>query len=341
MRGVVSRADPRTLTLALLVGGALCALLLWWFGVDGVVAALRQARPLGLAWYALLSALVVLLLAVRWRLVARALGGAPPLTRLAAARLAGDAVGALLPLTRVGGDPLRAVLVRDAAPSLAAAGAGVAIDRLLELIGNMVAVIAYVTVFALTRADATQAPRSLGIAMAVLLVVIAVQLFALARGHRPLAPLYGGRVRRLAPRLTPWFDGLRHVEDHLQTFFQAHRRAFVAGLACAVATELLILAQYHALLAAFGIALDLPVLLLVLLGGGLARAVPMPAGLGALEAAQVLVVGASTGRADLGFVVGVLVRLHETLLLLIGLAALAWCGASPARQAAVAREASR
>ncbi len=328
--------------LPLLVGGALCALLLWWFGVDGVVAALRQARPLGLAWYAILSALVLLLLAVRWRLVARALGGAPPLARLAAARLAGDAVGALLPLTRLGGDPLRAVLVRGAAPSLAAAGAGVAIDRLLELIGNMVAAIAYVTVFALTRADAaTPAPRSLGIAMAVLLVVLAVQLLALARGHRPLAPLYGARVRRLAPRLTPWFDGLRRVEDHLQTFFQAHRRAFVAGLACAVGTELLIIAQYHALLAAFGIALDLPVLLLVLLGGGLARAVPLPAGLGALEAAQVLVVGASTGRADLGFVVGVLVRLHETLLLLIGLAALAWCGASPMRQAAVAREASR
>jgi len=328
MRGVVSRAAPRTLTLALLAGGAVFALLLWWFGVDGVVAALRQARPLGLAWYATLSALVLLLVAVRWRLVARALGGAPPLARLAAARLAGDAVGALLPLTRLGGDPLRAVLVRDASPSLAAAGAGVAIDRLLELVGNMLAVIAYVAIFALSRAEAAPAPRTLAVAMAGLLLPLVALLVMLARGVRPLAPLHGARARRLLPRLARWFDGLRRVEDHLLTFFAAHRGTFVAGLALAVGTEGVIVAQYHALLGAFGVGLDLPVLLLVLIGGGVARAVPAPAGLGALEAVQVLAVGAATGRADLGFVVALLVRLHETLLLLAGLAALALFGVS-------------
>ena len=42
-------------------------------------------------------------------------------------------------------------------------------------------------------------------------------------------------------------------------------------------------------------------------------------------------VGATTGRADLGFVVGVIMRLHETLLVVAGMVALSLLGFSPAR----------
>jgi hypothetical protein len=45
----------------------------------------------------------------------------------------------------------------------------------------------------------------------------------------------------------------------------------------------------------------------------------------------VLAVGATTGQAELGFVVGIIVRLHETLLLLAGMAALSLLGVSPRR----------
>lgn len=316
--------------LALLAGAGLFALLAWGFGLDGVLAALRRASPAGLATYALISGTVVLLLATRWQLVARAVGNDRPLARFAPARLAGDAVAALLPFARVGGDPLRAVLAREPGAPLAPATAGVAVDRLLELLGNMLAVITYVSVFALSRhASSAAAPVALGAVMVVLLVLLVAQLVALGRGHRPLAVL--DRLRRRVPRLGRWIAGLERVEAHLIAFFAARRRVFLAGCALALCTELLIVAQYHALLAAFGVRVELPVLLLVLLGGGLARAVPTPGALGALEGAQVLAVGAATGRAELGFVIGVLVRLHETVLLLAGLGALALLGGARLR----------
>ena len=56
-----------------------------------------------------------------------------------------------------------------------------------------------------------------------------------------------------------------------------------------------------------------------------------------LEAAQVAVVGAAAGRPDIGFVVGVIVRLHETLLLALGLLVLSYQGMSLARLRAAAR----
>ncbi|MGH7788775.1 MAG: lysylphosphatidylglycerol synthase domain-containing protein, partial [Candidatus Binatia bacterium] len=143
--------------------------------------------------------------------------------------------------------------------------------------------------------------------------------------------LYGARVRSLLPRLAPALDGLERVEVHLGELLRQQPRALLLGVALSLLIELLIVLQYHVLLGAFGVSLALPTLLLVLLGGGLANAAPTPAGLGALEAAQVALVGLASGRPDIGLVVGVIVRLHETLLLGIGLAALSYQGVSLAR----------
>lgn len=317
----------------LLAGALLLAGLGWWFGLGAALAALRRAQPAGLALYAAATAAVLLLLVGRWRLVAAAVGSRPSLARLTAARLAGDAAASLLPFARLAGDPLRAVLARGEGTPLSAASAGVAVDRLLELTGNLLAVLAYVTVFSLATAGARagRTPLAVAAGTAVLLLLLAALFVRLARGQRPLAPLYGARARGWLPRRGAWLDGIRRVEAHLVEFFRAHRASFLAGLGLTVAVELLVVAQYHALLAAFGIHLELPVLLLVLLGGGVARAVPAPAALGALEATQVVAVGATTGQPELGFVVGLIVRLHETLLVVVGVAALAALGISPAR----------
>jgi len=317
------------LILPLLLLAALC----WWFGLEPLARTLAHASPAGLIGYLLLTGGVLLLYAMRWRLIVRSLGGRLPLGRLVAARLAGDAVGALVPSARLAGEPLRVALARDACASTAQSSAGVALDRFLEIVGNTLAVLAYVAIFLITRgaSGVGSAPIALAATMALLLLGLIALMIRLRRGHRPLAPLYGERARRRAPRLATWMDGLRKVEDHLLHFFRQHPRAFFIGLAGSVLIEAMTLLQYHALLSAFGIALDLPTLCLVVLGSGVANGAPVPAGLGALEAAQVALVGAAAGRPELGFVIGIIVRLHETLLLGLGLAALSYRGVSWAR----------
>ena len=326
--------------VSLLAGAAMLAALAWWFGIGGVVAALRDASPAGLATYLALSLAVLLLQAARWRAMAAAVDAPIGLGRAMSARLAGDGVASLLPLARVAGDPLRAVLACQGDTRLSASTAGVAIDRLLELIGNVLAVITYVAIFSAASVGAAspRASLALGGAMLALLVALALLVVRLARGGRPLALLYGPRVRGWLGRRAGWLDGLRRVEDHLLDFFAAHRATFVAGIVFTVVIELVVVLQYDALFGAFGVHLELPVLLMVLLGGGVARAVPTPGALGTLEAAQVLTLGATTGRADLGFVVGVIMRLHETLLALAGLAALSALGFSPSRLPAASRQ---
>src|SRR6185295_5777631 len=100
-------------TLLRLLGGlAMIALLLWWFGTAGLAEAIGHLRPLYLCVYLLLAVAVLVGYSLRWRLVARAVGRTPSLARLVATRLAGDAIGGLVPSAKLAGEPVRIALLR-------------------------------------------------------------------------------------------------------------------------------------------------------------------------------------------------------------------------------------
>jgi uncharacterized membrane protein YbhN (UPF0104 family) len=121
------------------------------------------------------------------------------------------------------------------------------------------------------------------------------------------------------------------TEGHLIVFFREHPTVFVTGLTLTLAIELTIILQYWLLLAAFGIEVDPTTLLVAITLTGAAHAVPTPAGLGALEGAQVTLFAAVAGQPALGFVVAVVMRMHETLWIVVGLATLTLRGVPPGR----------
>jgi uncharacterized protein (TIRG00374 family) len=315
---------------SLLAGLTALGVLCWMFGLDEVLAALARVRPEYLAAYLGVACAVRLAYSLRWWLVARVVGEPPALARCVAARLAGDAVGALIPTGRVGGDPLRVALVYGDGLGGARASAGVAIDRVMELAGNTLCAAAYVAIFSFTRAAGAspRAPWVLIGTLLLLLLALAVPVAMLRRGRRPLTPVLGsGRL----PWLREWVAVVRRTEDHLMRFFRQRPGVFLAGVVGSLLIEALIIVEYYCLLAAFGMRLDLPTLLMTLVASGLVRAVPIPAGLGALEASQVTLMALAGGRPDLGFVVGIVLRLHETWWTAVGLGALSGQGFSMAR----------
>src|SRR5262249_46694296 len=139
-----------------------------------------------------------------------------------------------------------------------------------------------------------------------------IPLLLLWSGRRPLAPLH-----RLARR----GDGIMHrlavlarsTEDQLLVFFADHPGRFVLGVVFSLSIEALVIVEYEALLRAFAIDLPLPVILVSLVFSGLSRVVPTPGGIGALEASQVTALTIAGQAGAVGFLVGLLMRVHETL----------------------------
>lgn len=327
---------------ALLAGLGALAVLFARFGLGDLTAAFANLSVSHLALYLALAGVVRLGFGLRWFLVARALGPAPALSRFVAARLAGDAVGALIPAGSVGGDPLRVLLLcggttstttsttTSATMSATTASAGVALDRLLELVGNTICGMVYVTVFSATYALGPEDRTALVVGvLALLLASLAAPLVLLLKGVRPLTLLLPRALER-RPRWRRVVGLIRRVEDDLVAALRQQPAVLLWGVAGSLAVEAAVVAEYWFLLAAFGIVVELPTLMMMLVTVGLVRAIPVPAGLGALEAGQVTVM-AAVGRAGLGFLVGVVMRLHETLWIAVGLAALSRQGFSLAR----------
>lgn len=316
------RARPRghwLRYLTLLVGCGLMALLVAKFGVRDAWQAIRHANPLYLGAYLICAVAIILGSSARSFMVARTTGNTPPFRRFFTARLAGDAAGGLLPGGKVSGDPLRAAMLYGAGAHGVDASSWIVADRLMEVIGNTLAALAYVAVFTIRQTGSVVFP--IAVSLVAGLVGVAGIIAMIWSGRRPVSPL-------LQP-LVHWFPALgsrilllAEVEDQLQQFFRLHARVFLAGVVLSLAIEAVVVLEYGALFRAFGLALDLPTLMLALLATGLARAVPTPAGLGAIEAGQVAAISYGIGRPDLGFVAGVVLRLHETLWMAVGALAL-------------------
>jgi uncharacterized protein (TIRG00374 family) len=304
-------------------GLGLFALLCWRFGLSELANALAHVQPGIFAAYLVIAAAVLLGYSLRWLAVARALGARSTLAEFWAARVAADAVGGLVPGAKVGGDPLRIALVATNGTSGTVAAAGVAVDRLLELIGNTITTIVCIGIYVLAGAGGSSRSAFLVLAvMTALLVGLVPALLKLKRGLRPVSRKLPARFLERSERGARWLRLVRETEDHMAAFFQGHPTVFVLGLLWTLVIEAVIVAEYYLLLAAFGVHMPLPTLLVSVVATGLARIIPTHAGLGAMEGAQVALFAMTAGKPELGFIVGMLIRLHEVLWTGIGLAAL-------------------
>jgi uncharacterized protein (TIRG00374 family) len=324
-RATATASDTASLRLALpALAGAAAAYVLWrWAAAAGPLPPRFVAAALPI--YLLLWSSTVVLHALRWRMVLRRLGTDQPLLRLARLWLAARAVGSVVPSGTLGGEPVRAHLLTTTSGMSAAQAAGaVALDRSLELAGNMIvgplcvgsAVALGVGSTAGMLAATASALFGLG-----LLVLVYVQA---VRRRPALVPLAGRPLWFLPRRWRARVEGqAEHADRALQDLLAAHPRLVPAGLGVSLAIEGLHLVELTALFAVFGISVPLPLLLLSSIGIGVARALPVTAALGTLEATQVGIFAIGGAALATGLAVAVALRMAETLAILVGLACLA------------------
>jgi glycosyltransferase 2 family protein len=319
--------------LLLLAGAASVLWLVWDLGAANVWEAFHT-----LGWRLAVLVLVPFALAVvfdslGWLLLLTSPGA--PFSILVGARLAGEAVNLATPMASVGGEPLKAYLVREHVP-LDEGLASVIVDKTTVVIGQAVFLAAGLLV-ALVR----DPPRALLYAMTGLLVaeIAGVSGFAWAQ----VAGVVGGGGTWMLDRL-----GLGGVERHREMLTRIDhwlrrqyrdRRAAIAGSAV-----------LHALAWAVG-GLEIYVMLRLLgqpvtLGTALAleafgtavkfATFMIPGSLGALEGGNAAIFAAFGLGGALGLVATLVRRLREATWVLIGMAALSALKTHPAARAASA-----
>jgi glycosyltransferase 2 family protein len=298
--------------------------LLWWAlrnaPLSEIWLALRALQLWQIALLAALNALIYVLVTARWWLVIRAESKNVSLIPLIGVRVSVFGISYFTLGPQVGGEPVQVLyLQRRYGLTVTHATATVIMDKLLEFLANFALLALGLTaVFqaGILAGDGGPAIASL-LGLMVLVTWPLIHLILLYNRIHPLSALMdalqaihkGGKTARF----------VRAAEHLAGRFCRRHPRNLLAALAVSLLAAAGIVGEY-ALMASF-LQVKLPFWQMVAAwtAGWLAFLVPLPAGLGALEAGQVFALGMFGYPAPVAIGLVLLIRGRDILIGALGL----------------------
>ena len=302
------------LGLGLLVLG----FVLWRYGGPALdILAADPSIPLLLAFGTTVS-LSIACLSWRWGYLLAGLAQSLSLGRLMLYRSAAHSLALLIPSGKLGGDPLRIWLeIRSGIPPDSAVGS-VAVDRAQEI--GSTAPFSLIFAALLVQAEVPHLDRAF-MTVAVGSVGLIAGLFLATRRLRRGSGLVSALLR--STRLdrisfirsqSEWIDKSEKAIVKLADQRQRMIVSFIAGLV----SNLIVIAEFALLLHAFDLPANTTAIAAAIFATGAAHLLPIPAGIGVLEGAQIWIFGMLGYSADVGMAVGLAIRLRELAWMLPG-----------------------
>ncbi len=293
-------------------------------------ATLAHIHPKVILALAAWNVIVALAFPLRWYIAVRLLGHRVGYLALARYRFSAFAVSYLTPGAQFGGEPLQvAALVNRHGLSRDEALASVALDKLFDLVANFT----FLAIgLGLIFQQGLLPHLSVGGAPVWLVGLLSLPLLYLAllvAGVRPLGAAAHTVVRRLAHgritarlsgRLSAWSAAIAQAEDRLGCLIRLEPLSAVWLGLPGLLMVLLSLSEYWLALYALGFHLTLAQTVIAFTATRLAFLTPLPAGMGALEAGQILALGALGFGPGAALAVSAWIRLRDAAITAAGIA---------------------
>ena len=308
----------------------LTALALWasaagYFRLGRLWAALTHVQGSGLLWLAAVNGIILFTMTGRWWRILSACGHRITLGRLVGYRVAAGAVSYVTPGTQFGGEPLQAFLLvnRENVPADVAAAA-VFLERAMELVLNLVLVGGGLLWLGLQPSLKRQQGFSTdlfgwrGMVWIVMAIAGAAAFFLMRKrfwnGGFRLPE--GGRVSSLFQRLC---RAVRRTRGRIVEIFRNHPGALVSALGLSLVNWGFVFAEFQILYGCVGEWLPAHQTFIVLVAARLGLWVPVPGGLGALEAGQLMAARLAGLPPEAAVGVCLLIRLRDAVVCSAGL----------------------
>jgi glycosyltransferase 2 family protein len=291
-----------------IAAGTLClgllavVLITYTVGPSEIALLFRQANPFFLFGYIAVSLLIAMVLTFKWKLILHAKKTEVPFWKLFSYRLVGYSVSYLTPTAHVGGEPVRAFLLKREGVDINSAFSSVVIDKSIELIADVV----FFFLGAILIINSVSVAGSMKIFVLMLSLIFILLMGMFIGGVLGRQSMFIGVFRFLRlhkiKRLEPIERNLAQVEKEVEVFYREERRYFWLIIMLIFALWALMFLEYKFALLIFGHLATPMQIFLILTGVGLAYSIPIPAAMGILElgqisAAKVLDLGSATGVA--------------------------------------------
>ena len=322
--GVVNRARPGTVKFRLAwLFWLLVIPALWWalreVPLQQIVDTLASLRGWQLLALASVNVGVLAIFSLRWWIFLRVMGGRIPFSRAVGYHLIGFGVSYFTVGPQVGGEPLQVLLVsRHPSVTLPAAVSSVFLDKVFELLTNFTFLMIGSLLILISGASGKWPGGGWWVAAAVLLALPLLHLLALSRGKYPIT----GLITRYT--LPAWLLRAAKLivqsEEQISALLRTKPVVVLTAAAISVAGWLAMFAEYALMLSFLGQSMNLVQLMTAFLASQLAFLTPLPGGLGALEAGQVLAFSSFGAAAAVGLSASLVMRVRDLIFGLLGLA---------------------
>lgn len=296
------------------VAGLLLWLVVRTVPLREVGRALAGLQGWHLAVLLLLNGLVLLTLNGRWHLLLRGLGYGLPFGSLLGHRLAAFGVSYFTPGPHFGGEPVQVLLVeRQHGVPRSAAIAAVSLDKTVELLLNFGFLAFGVALVVQTGLLGEAIGGQTAVWFLLLLLPPVLYLWLIWRGKQPITRLLQ------SVKWGRWETAVAASETQMSTLCQQNPGALLGAIAISTLSWALMLAEFYLMVSFLGASLTLGQLIALLTAARVAYLLPLPGGLGTLEASQVWALGLMGFNPAVGLSLSLLIRLRDVSLGLLGL----------------------
>jgi len=272
-----------------------------------------------------LNVLVMALSTLRWHALIRALNGTVNFFALTLIRLAGQTISFVTPGPQFGGEPMQIYwLYKRQRLPLHKAVLSLGLDRFLELWVNFAVLLLGAMLLLLSPRMAFADWNQIVLVLFLLLLSIPILFIGMFRRPRWL-------TRRLRPLLARWLSHPRlaalnshrdALEEDLRELLRARKLVLVQALGISIFNWIVILAELWLLLLFTQVPVDLQDFTLIAVAIRLAMLLPLPGGIGTIEAALLWSMQMLGYDVSDALVLIALMRLRDAAILLAGAASL-------------------
>ena len=302
------------------------ALLVWVARTISLRATLDTLKQLGTSELILLVAINIAVLTTftgRWWLLLHTLGQRIPIWRLMGYRLTAFAISYFTPGSHFGGEPYQVFAVSHfhnvpVPISLAA----ITLDKLLEMLINLAVLVAGALILiAMQSGLAPWIEWQIALYALLLLAVPTSLLIALWRGRHPLTGViqFVSKIIRRPLQKSGWAQTIQQSEVQAIWLCRGHPRMVGLAFLITIFTWVGVIWEYWLLTNMLGLSLSTQQLVASLVAARIAILLPVPAGLGALEAGQMLAMESLGLDPNVGVAIAVVIRARDVVSGLVGL----------------------
>lgn len=276
--------------------------------------ALKQLQPSQIGLLLLINAGVILANTARWWIIVRADNPSIPFLPLIKYRLAVFGLSYFTPGPQVGGEPLQIFYLKhNHGVNFARATSAVIMDKLLEFLANFILIGVGLTAAVQVGMISGNGTRALGslVPMAAILAWPVIHLVLLYRGRYPISALLRAVTSLIG---NPDWVRLIVVSERMAASF-THRRlgALLAALLFSLAAWAGMAVEYFLMADFLNASLSYQQTLAALTAALFAFLMPLPGGLGALEASQVYALTSMGYTPAIGISLSLIMRARDIL----------------------------